>query len=128
MKKHFKKLLCYLLVAVMVFQIVPASVIAQGLDQQEAVAESMTEAQIEAEGNSFHRSETAKIIEEDISKRDEYYKEFVLNNGLRMAAIYPNAIHYKENGRWEEIDNTLQHPAPPMSTPPVSGISHFPNS
>ena len=71
MKKHITKLLCYLLVAVMIFQIVPASAIAQSLDQQETVVESMPDSLMDTEENSYFRSETAKIIEEDISKRDE---------------------------------------------------------
>ena len=32
---------------------------------------------------------TERIVEEDTSKRGESYKEYILNNGLRLATIYP---------------------------------------
>ena len=50
---------------------------------------------------------TQRIVEEDESKRSEFSKEFVLNNGLRLATLYPSAVHYEDNGTWKEIDNTL---------------------
>lgn len=49
-----------------------------------------------------------KILSEDTSKRGEYYKEFVLTNGLRMASLYAESVHYSEAGQWKEIDNTLK--------------------
>lgn len=50
---------------------------------------------------------TERIVEEDTSKRGESYKEYILNNGLRLATIYPSAIHYEDDGEWKDIDNTL---------------------
>ena len=50
---------------------------------------------------------TEHIVEEDTSKRGESYKEYILNNGLRLATIYPSAIHYEDDGAWKDIDNTL---------------------
>ena len=50
---------------------------------------------------------TERIVEEDMSKRGESYKEYILNNGLRLATVYPSAIHYEKDGEWKEIDNTL---------------------
>lgn len=50
---------------------------------------------------------TIQIVAEDESKRGETYKEYVMNNGLRLATVYPSAIHYEENGVWKDIDNTL---------------------
>ena len=29
----------------------------------------------------------AQVVGEDVSRRDEFYKEFVLENGLRLASI-----------------------------------------
>ncbi len=49
-----------------------------------------------------------EIYEEIISARSEYSKEYRMSNGLRMAVLYPTAVHYEKDGRWEEIDNTLQ--------------------
>jgi len=50
---------------------------------------------------------TAHIVAEDESRRGETYKEYIMNNGLRLATVYPSAIHYEDNGQWKDIDNTL---------------------
>ena len=50
---------------------------------------------------------TAHIVAEDESSRGEFYKEYIMNNGLRYATVYPSAIHYEEGGQWKDIDNTL---------------------
>ena len=50
---------------------------------------------------------TAHIVAEDESRRGETYKEYVMNNGLRLATVYSSAIHYESNGQWKDIDNTL---------------------
>ena len=50
---------------------------------------------------------TARIVAEDASRRGEFYKEYIMNNGLRYATVYPSAIHYEEGGQWKDIDNTL---------------------
>lgn len=47
------------------------------------------------------------VVEEDIDRRGEYYKEFLLSNGQRSVTVYPVSVHYQKNGKWEEIDNTL---------------------
>ena len=50
---------------------------------------------------------TAQIVAEDETRRGETYKEYIMNNGLRLATVYPSAIHYEQNGQWKDIDNTL---------------------
>ena len=50
---------------------------------------------------------SAHIVAEDVSKRGESYKEYIMNNGLRYATVYPSAIHYEVDGQWKDIDNTL---------------------
>ena len=45
--------------------------------------------------------------EEITANRTKYTKEFRLNNGLYMAVVYPDAVHYETADGWEEIDNTL---------------------
>ena len=51
--------------------------------------------------------ETAYIVGEDESLRKENEKHFHLSDGSYIAAVYPEAVHYLEDGEWEEIDNTL---------------------
>ena len=52
---------------------------------------------------------TARIVSEDTSRRGEFYKEYIMNNGLRYATVYPSSIHYEEDGQWKDIDS----PSPP---------------
>ena len=49
-----------------------------------------------------------EVVEEVIGKRTEYSKEFLLSNGLHMAAVYGEPVHFQKNGNWENIDNTLK--------------------
>lgn len=49
----------------------------------------------------------AEIIGEITEHRTEFSKEYLLSNGLRMAAVYPDAVHYETAEGWKEIDNTL---------------------
>jgi hypothetical protein len=48
-----------------------------------------------------------QIIKEDEEKRGEYEKHFLLSDGTVTAAVYPYSIHYKESGKYVDIDNTL---------------------
>lgn len=47
------------------------------------------------------------VISEDESRRGENYKEYILSSGIRLATVYPAAVHYEANGEWREFDNTL---------------------
>ena len=42
-----------------------------------------------------------------INKRKPREKHFLQENGTIIAKIYDTDIHYKKNGKYEEIDNTL---------------------
>ena len=106
MSNKLFKVLSLLLVAVMVFQMLPVNVIVMAADSANAVG-SVSATQNATLHTGYQRLKTAEVFEEDITKRGEYYKEFVLNNGLRMATLYPYAVHYEKDGQWEEIDNTL---------------------
>lgn len=49
------------------------------------------------------------IIAEDKEGRDEYIKQFVMDNGNTLIAQYEYPIHYQDNsGNWTEYDNTLK--------------------
>ncbi len=75
-----------------------------------------------SEGNSSEMEETGNggvdysgvseedsyIIGEDPEKRDRFTKHFLTESGNYMAAVYEDPVHYLENEKWEEIDNTLQ--------------------
>lgn len=61
--------------------------------------------------NIFDRSKDISygeiIIAENIKNRGKYQKEYIMSNGIRKVEIYADAVHYDNNGQWEEIDNTL---------------------
>lgn len=48
-----------------------------------------------------------EIVEEIKQQRTEHSKQFKLSNGLYMAAVYPDAVHYQTENGWADIDNTL---------------------
>ncbi len=49
------------------------------------------------------------IIAEATDKREEYTKQFILDDGSFMAVSYSYPIHFKDdNGNWIDYDNTLQ--------------------
>ena len=51
---------------------------------------------------------TATIIGENKDARTQFSKEYLMSNGMSLAVVYPEAVHYEKNGQWEEIDNTLK--------------------
>ena len=58
--------------------------------------------------NELAVSSDTTIIGEVVDKRTEFSKEYQLSNGMHMIAVYPRAVHYENNGKWDEIDNTLK--------------------
>ena len=98
-----QKFLAFFLAIALSLTLIPAQVLAIEIGQRK---ESL---QIErAEAASAEPAQDAEIVSEIPSGRDAYQKEFLLSNGQRMLAVYPTAVHYQENGQWEEIDNTLR--------------------
>ena len=93
------KLLAAFLTFTMFLSSLPTEVIARELDTlrlaQSAASEDITE-----------KSEPA-IVGEIIDRRGDARKEFILDNGVRMAVVYPMAVHYRDGDSWQEIDNTL---------------------
>ena len=50
----------------------------------------------------------AVISAEDVSKRGEFEKHYLLSDGSFVAVSYPEAVHYlTDDGVWEEVDNRL---------------------
>ena len=52
-------------------------------------------------------SEMSKILCEDETKREHNTKYFLCEDGSMVASIYDDSVHYMDNGKWEDIDNTL---------------------
>ena len=117
MKNRFMKICSILLVMVLLFNMLPHRVLADMLSGEEP---SLTPGSIAAGGLSNLSEikdasipiqeadiQEAVVIGELTGKRTEYTKEFRLSNGLHMAVVYPDAVHYEADNGWEEIDNTL---------------------
>lgn len=88
-----------ILVFVLLLQMLPARALAAG-DGETLLQETSA-----VSGETV--SQPAHIVQELPEKRTEYSKEFRLSNGLYMAAVYGESIHYAKDGQWQEIDNTL---------------------
>ena len=91
---HLQKTIATLLVCTMVFQLWPQNVI-----YAKKIEEGMTKIDIQ--------KKESKIVGEDVSKRTENEKHFLLEDGSMIAAVYPENVHYEKDGKLEEIDNTL---------------------
>ena len=49
----------------------------------------------------------SRIIREHKGQRTRHGKCFITEDHGGIAAVYPEAVHYQEEGEWKEIDNTL---------------------
>ncbi|MBQ2021344.1 MAG: hypothetical protein II211_02840, partial [Peptococcaceae bacterium] len=108
MKKLWLRVCCLVLVTVMMVHSLPVSAFA---NQTDTIPPVSTEDFIELDQmEDVSKIEPAdiKILAEQISDRTEFSKTFLLDNGLNLAVVYDSAVHFQNNGQWEEVDNTLQ--------------------
>ena len=109
-----KKLLSYISMALVISLLVnmlPVSVLAEKLQEITADTEIVTNATEENPEETTQEeiiSEDAHVVAEITEKRTEFSKEFLLSNGLHMAMVYADAVHFETESGWEEIDNTLK--------------------
>ena len=104
MKKNMKTILGYLLTICLVC----GSISLEAVATEQAVTEQVVseEVLVEKEGQSYDTTQ-AEILYELAGKRDETTKYFAMSDGTIKACIYPQNVHYLENGKYQEIDNTL---------------------
>ena len=112
MFKFVKRSLSTVLVFALLVNLLPLNVLA--LDAPGGMRSALTDTEdfldvpITTEDLALEDIEVpVEVVGEDLTRRSEYGKEFLLSNGLHLVAVYPTPVHYKENGQWEEIDNTL---------------------
>ena len=96
--KHTQKLLSVLLASVMLLVSIPMTVVGEGSSLGQIGADD--NAQLIGPTDTFY---------EDVSMRDEFSKHYVLESGERYAVIFPEAVHYEEDGEWKEVDNRLTY-------------------
>ena len=106
MNTLWNKFLCAILSLALLINLLPVSALAlETSAEQPAVQHWVEDPPVAATEKT---TQPLEIVSEDISKRTEFYKEFVLSNGLRMASLYAEPVHYADGGQWKEIDNTLK--------------------
>ena len=63
----------------------------------------------EQEEQELAQSLGEDILCEDVTKREEHVKHFIMNDGTRVAATYEDSVHYQDDdGTWKEYDNRLE--------------------
>ena len=100
MKSRFFRVCSLVLVLVLLANMLPMQILAE--EYRETLSTATAE-----ETQPLPADSTAHIVDEIEEKRTEFTKEFALSNGLRLAAVYPDAVHYETATGWAEIDNTL---------------------
>ena len=101
MVNRFIKLLSVFLAVVLLVNMLPLGIMAQDLQNSLSAKPTVTETVAEAD------TADAEIVAEILEKRTQYSKEFQLSNGMRLATVYAEPVHYKTAEGWKEIDNTL---------------------
>ena len=104
MEKHFIKTCSILLVIVLLANMLPMSIFAEKFQESITNTETATEDSVAEEVVP----EDVHVVTEITENRTEYSKEFLLSNGLYMATVYADPVHYETEAGWEEINNTLK--------------------
>lgn len=126
-----KKSFTILCIFVMLFYFLPLSVFAETLREEiqtneiskelteenaideetleEDVEETQRPEQInEAEIQKKQDYKTKKILREETDKRTANEKHYILEDGTKVVTMYPSNVHYKEKGKFVDVDNTLE--------------------
>jgi hypothetical protein len=102
----YRRLISRLLIAVFIVTAFPTQVLAETLNSQSKQA--YVEPQLsETEVQASKAKNPPKILKEVEEKREENIKHFLLDDNTYEAVIYEDPVHYKENGKWQDIDNSL---------------------
>ena len=106
MKKLRKQLLAILLVAVLILQIIPASVFAE---EEQEYPTNGDEALVESTEDTYQAiTKSNNVLFEETSLREEAVKHFRMEDGTYLAVRYDAPVHYSnESGIWTDFDNTL---------------------
>ena len=102
----YRRLISRLLIAVFIVTAFPTQVLAETLNSQSK--QTYIEPQLsETEVQASKAKNPPKILKEVEEKREENIKHFLLDDNTYEAVIYKEPVHYKENGKWQDIDNSL---------------------
>ena len=103
--QHIKRFLGILLTVTILLSDIPmiTQASSEELTNNATVASENAAVATEANGSS----EEPHILYELTEKRDEITKHFAMSDGSIKAYVYPQHVHYLEDEKYEEIDNTL---------------------
>ena len=107
MKKGLKtmvKVLSVFLTVLMVLQIAPMQLIANAYTEAMAI-KNMPREDVTTFTNDEYFS--AEILYEVEEKRDEFTKVYKKNDGSYTAMVSSEPLHFIQDGKWTDIDNTL---------------------
>lgn len=107
MKKGLKtmvKVLSVFLTVLMVLQIAPMQLIANAYTEAMAI-KNMPRENVTTFSNDEDFS--AEILYEVEEKRDEFTKVYKKNDGSYTAMVSSEPLHFIQDGKWTDIDNTL---------------------
>lgn len=110
MKKRVTKAMYILFLILAIFQAVPTyaiTLIAESLEVEDSLDLKLTTNEVTSE-EKVEDDEEIFIEEELVEKRTANEKHFKMSDGTIKAYIYDDNIHYKKNGKYVEIDNSLE--------------------
>ena len=104
------RMAAWLLTVVMLFKMMPLSVFASGfvVSEPELVQEDLHTSDMDL-------LEEAIIVGEDVSRRSEFEKHYILSDNTRLAITYAQPVHRFEKGVWEAINYSLEYEAADLS-------------
>ena len=102
MNSKFLRICSMILTIVMVFNMLPMQALGEMVFTEKQTISS-TDETLSADSTATKPATSAEIVEEIEENRTEYTKEFRLSNGLNMAVVYGDPVHYENNGKWDEI-------------------------
>jgi len=98
MRSIFKKIIIYIWIISILINACPVVVLANLLKQEEVSSTVELGTKL---------TEEIEVIGEIKEKRTLNEKHYLLSDGSMKAVIYPENVHYEENGELVDIDNTL---------------------
>lgn len=109
------KLLCAILSLALLINLLPVSVLAsEATLEQTAIQYQDEDLLVDTTENAEQQlitevpeENSAVIVQEDISLRNEFTKHFVMSDGSYTATVYNEPVHQLVDGAWVEVDNTL---------------------
>ena len=107
MKKTMKcttRLIAILLSVIMLLSVIPMQAFATYADNLLAAISDSKDA--DASEATDTEDTQPQILYEIEEKRDAYVKHYKMSDGTNSAVISSEPLHFMQNGKWEDIDNT----------------------